>query len=177
MDRNDSGKTKQTNKSNTIMARQANITASFTLANFASLCRPQKCSSAFALFPKLVIQAGTTVPKTREEIMEEITNLPEGANVTDVTLTKNLGDVVLADLFDVKGNLKKDLPEGTVTIDNLRKFAREWAEKFEAELFLKLAKESIEGKAEIARLKAEKLAAGETPEVEETAENEASVSE
>jgi hypothetical protein len=158
------------------MARQANIQASFSIATFASLCRPQKCSAAIALFPSMVIQAGTTVPKTREEIMSEIQNLPEGANVTTVTLTKNLGDVTLGDLFD-KGNVKKDLPEGTVTIDNLRKFAREWAEKFEVELFLKLAKESTEGKAELARIKAEKAANGETPEAEETVENDAPVSE
>lgn len=154
------------------MARQANIQASFSIAAFAALCRPQKCSAGLSLFPEMVIQQGQIVQKTVAELRAEMANLTDDGDVTSITLTKSLNSVTLADLFDGE-KVKKDLPEGTVTIDNLRKFAREWAEKFELALFQKLAKESIEGKAEIARMKAEKLAAGETPEVEETTENEA----
>lgn len=136
------------------MARQANITATFTLANFASLCRPQKMSAAVALFPNMVVKSGETVEKTREEIMEEIQNLEAGQSVSGISLTKSLGDVTLADLFDNE-KVKKGL-EGTITIQNLKKFAREWAEAFEAQIFKKLAAESDEGKAELARMKAEK---------------------
>lgn len=148
------------------MARQANISATFAIATFAALCRPQKCSGAIALFPEMVVKKGQTTSKTREELLEEIANLPVGADTESITLTKNLGNVTIADLFDGE-KIKKDLPDGNVTIDNLRKFAREWAEKFEAELFLKLAKESDEGKAIIAQAKADAAAAAaEAPPAE-----------
>lgn len=155
------------------MARQANITATFTLATFANLCRPQKCSAAVALFPTMVVKSGETVEKTREEIMEEIQNLEVGQSVSGISLTKSLGDVTLADLFDEKGEKVKKGLEGDVTIANLKKFAREWAEAFEAQILKKLAAESNEGKAEIARMKAEKENGEPDTESKESDETEA----
>lgn len=137
------------------MARQANITLSFSIPAFAALCRPQKVSGLNHLLPTLQVTSGETVKKTRDELQAELQALPDDASIDSISLSKTLNAVTIADLFD-GDKLKKDLPEGTFTIENARKFAREWAEAFEKEILQKLMKESNEGKLAIAALKAEK---------------------
>ena len=137
------------------MARLANITLSFSISAFAALCRPQKVSGLNHLFPTLPVTSGEIVKKTRDELRDELEALPEGAGIDSISLTKTLNAVTIADLF-YGDKLKKDLPEGTFTIENARKFAREWAEAFEKVILDKLMKESNEGKAAIAEIKAQK---------------------